>query len=357
MTDQYGLDEDDLHDIRLLCDGDENRMRTALHLFNNQRASSSGTNYRSVIKDFKQMCSESEGMSYKKFGLKEVVKFITWAHEAKKGHSYLSYIRPALKTIERIRNVSEDESVFSNEIVNDILKGGKRLANIRAGPVKKMDAVPMEAIRTAIKIHIWDKAQDVRSINLPYFRTIFQWVVMGATLCRFEGYRHLKAKHFSIFTDTTGAKGVRIFFPLEKNDVTHRGKVKMMAQGEPGSIIEPVSLTMLYFERCGFRMADDDDNYILCRTIRKDEADGRYQLGYQTSVNDGKKVLESVGFGHIKYGSSSTKRIGATNAIVNDVDLDTVTHAGGWATREMVTRYTEHSDDFKLKIARNMKFN
>ena len=169
MSDQYDLDESDLSDIRALCDGDEDRMKTAIHLFNSQRAVSSGSNYRKVIIDFKKMCAESPGMSYGNFGLREAVKFITWAHEVKKGHSYLSYIRPALKTIEKIRNVHEENSVFSNELVNDMLKGGKRLASMRAGPVKKMEAVPMDAIRLALKIHVWDKAKDVTSINLPFF--------------------------------------------------------------------------------------------------------------------------------------------------------------------------------------------
>ena len=356
MADQYDLDESDLTDIRALCDGDESRVKVAVHLFNSQRAVSSGANYRNVIIDFKGICAESPNMSYSKFGLREVIKFITWAHETKKGSSYLSYIKPALRTIEKIRNVREEESVFSNELINDMLKGGKRLASMRAGPVKKMEAVPMDAIRLALKVHIWDKARDITSINLPFFRTIFQWVVMGTTLCRFEGFKHLRAKHFSIFVGEGGERGVRIFFPHEKNDVTHRGMIKMMAQGPPGSIIEPVTLTMLYFERCQFQMSENDESYILCRTKKGDQADGRHRLGYQTLVKDGKRVLESVGYGHIKYGTTSTKRIGATNAIVNDVDLDTITHAGGWRSRDMVTRYTQHSDHFKLKIAKQMKF-
>ena len=356
MANHYEFDESDLNDIRELCDGDEGRLNIAVHLFNSQRAVSSGSNYRTVIIDFKNMCNESPNMSYKNFGLREVIKFITWAHEVKKGHSYLAYIKPALKTVERIRNIREENSVFANEIVNDMLKGSKRLASERAGPVKKMDAVPMEAIRLALTEHIWSRAHDVSSINLPFFRTIFQWVVMGSTLCRFEGYKHLRAKHFSVFTDGKGAKGIRIFFPKEKNDVTHRGMIKMMAQGDQGSIIEPVSLTFLYFERCKFSMDGVDESFILCRSKNRVEADGRHKLGYQTSVNDGRRLLKSIGFGHVKYGSSSTKRIGATNAIVNDVDLDTVTHAGGWRSRDMVTRYTEHSDHFKLKVAKQMKF-
>ena len=127
---------------------------------------------------------------------------------------------------------------------------------------------------------------------------------------------------------------------------------------QKGEVIDPFSLTLLYFERCGFVMGSNDESFICCRSKGPGgrEADGRFQLSYQTAIKNGRDLLKNIGFGNIRYGSKSAKYSGATNANEKGVDFNIITNVGGWKTHGIFARYTHNSDDYKLKIAQKMLF-
>ena len=350
----YSLEPEDLDNISRLCHGNQESMDIALTLFNSQRATNTGIGYAGVIRQFKVFCQEQKDFSYENFGTKEVFGFIIQSYKVGKGKNFISYIKPAINTIETARGITREDSVFSNDTIRAVLAGAKRRAAEDAPLVKKMDELPLDCLKKGLMKHIWSKSVD--EINFVVFRTLYRWMVMGFTLVRFEGYRHVQAKHVNIVTDKEGKRAVSILFIKDKNDQVHNGSTRMLPE-QQGEIIEPLTLTLLFFQKAGFTLGKGED-FLNCRSrgMNGSKANGRFPLSYTTALEDGKKVARELGFADVKYGETSAKRLGASNARQNNVSLDTIAHVGGWRNKSMVERYLANSVDTKMQHARDLKF-
>ena len=190
-------------------------------------------------------------------------------------------------------------------------------------------------------------------IDLKIFRTVYRWVVMSFTLCRFDEYKELRALHFRVLDDK---EAIQIFFPRAKNDQFHNGMIKMLPK-QANSIMNPMALTLLYFQRCGFQMDGKDTSYINCRVAgaKVNRARGDARLSYSEASKSAKTLLTQLGYGHIRYGESSAKRTGVTVALNNEVPIDIVQQVGGWRTPGMPLTYMSSSAEHKVKIAKDMK--
>jgi len=346
----FGFEPADTDGFHRICSGDADKTNTALMLFNSYRAPTTSTNYAAVIKDFKNFCAEAENLSYETFGAKEVAQFIVQAHDQKRGKAYMSYIKPAISAIEAVRETPSERSAFDSKAVTRMLGGAIRHAAETAPPITKVDELPMDALKKGLTTFIWGK--ELEDIHFVTFRTLYRWMLGAITLARFEGIRHVQSKHVKILTDSLGNRAVQIFLTKEKNDQLHCGQYRMLPEA-PGEVIEPLTLTLLYFRKAGFKLGEGD-NYISCRTQGK-TADGRFPISYGTAATDGKSLLKKMGFA-VRYGENSARRLGASNARRNEVPMDVIEEVGGWKTKGMVERYLSNTVDSKIKQAKALKF-
>jgi hypothetical protein len=250
----FGLDVRDMKRLKGICGSDPKKMSSAMFLFNNKQAEGTTKMYARIIKDFKEHCDKSERLTYEDFGETEVGDFVITSKEKKKGGTYFSCIKPALSRLELTRGVKEENSAFT-QLIDHLLLGAKRYAGEVAPEVKKMEPVPKEVVKQALLTYIWPFFHDPQQIDLKIFRTLFRWVIMIFTLCRFDGFNHLQAKHFTITADQ---QAIRILFPKSKTDQFHNGKVSYLPR-EEGSAFNPVALTALYFKKCGLKFDGVDE--------------------------------------------------------------------------------------------------
>ena len=345
----YGLEPTDTDSFYRLCGGNQDMVDVALTLFNSQKAATTGRNYSHVIRDLKEFCAKN-GYSYDLLDEKSVAQFVVTSYTKKKGKSYLAYIRPAIRTIEEARGIPSDRSVCNNVQIAAMLAGAKRRAAEEAPPIEKVDELPMEALKNGLRLYVWNK--PIKEIDFVVFRTLYRWTVAAYTMIRFEGIRHIRSKHVKIVTDSFGQRAVQIYVEKEKNDQLHMGQFRVMPEA-PGEIIEPVTLTLLYFKRAGFTIGKGEE-FVWCRSQGK-RADGRNALAYPTTLKDGKKLAKSLGY-EIRYGENSTRRLGATNALRNNVPMDKIAAIGGWKTKGIVEHYLSNTVDSKIAQAQALNF-
>ena len=346
----FGFEKTDTDGFHRICSGDAEMTETALMLFNSYRAPTTSANYASVVRDFQHFCSNSERFNYDAFGPKEVAQFIIHAHNLKKGKTYMAYIKPAITAIEAARRTPDHRSVFCDKVVTRMLGGAIRRAAEIAPPTEKVDELPMDALKNGLLRYVWGK--DLADIEFIKFRTLYRWMVGAITLARFEGIRHVKSKDVKIVTTSSGDRAVQIYIEKEKNDQLHRGQYRMLPEAS-GEVIEPLTLTLMYFKKAGFSLGEGD-NYICCRTMGK-AADGRHALRYCTAVSDGKKLVKELGY-DIRYGENSARGLGASNARRSGVPMDIIEEVGGWKTKGMVKRYLTNTVDSKVGQAKTLKF-
>ena len=348
----YGLGPEDENHFYAICEGDTEKVKTARLLFNSQRATNTGKNYKVVIQDFQDFCDTNKSYSYAFFGKKEIFNFIVSTHEKGKGRTYVSYIRPAISTLEAARGIAKEDSVFHDDTVVAMLAGAKRRAAELAPPIRKVDELPLECLKKGLQVFVW--ARDLQDIDFVTFRTLYRWLVEAMTLVRFEGFRHVKTKHVTIVQDSQNRKAVSIYFQKEKNDQLHMGQIRMLPE-QPGQVIEPLTLTLLYFQRAGFQLGKGEE-FISCRSKnRGKDANGQYPLRYATAMENGRELAKKLGF-NIRYGENSARRLGASNARRNKVPMDVIAEVGGWKTKGMVERYTSNTVETKIGQALDLKF-
>ena len=352
VTNILKLGPTDLERTENICRGNIANINVANLLFNSQQAKGTSKAYGSIIAKFQEFCTTTEGCSYVNFGEKEVGGFVLEMVKQNLHKNTLACIKPAIERIERVKGIKD--TAFTPLIIS-WLCGAKRLACEIEPRVKKMEAIPLEAIKKALREHIWVYVMEPEKIDFKIFRTVYRWVVMAFTLCRFDDFAELRAKHFQI---VEGQDAIQIFFPRSKNDQFHNGMIKMLPR-QDDSIVNPLALTLLYFKKCGFQMNGIDDSFINCRMAGNvsQRARGDAKLSYSEASKQAKLLLAQLGFEHIRYGESSAKRTGVTVALNQEVPIDTVQQVGGWRTQGMPLTYMSSSVSHKIKIVKDMKIN
>ena len=319
-------------------------------MFNSQQAKGTSKSYGYIIKKFRDHCDSSADYDYTNFGEVEVGSFVLNMVQANLSKNIIACIKPAIERLEVAKGVKE--TAFT-PLICKWLSGAKRLACEIEPMIKKMDPIPLEAIKKALREHIWIHVAHPERIDMKVFRTVFRWVVMSFTLCRFDEFKELRALHFTVVEDQ---QAIQVFFPRAKNDQFHNGTLKMLPKQED-SILNPMALTLLYFQRFGLQMNGTDTSYINCRITGTSvkRALGNVRLSYSEAAKLAKGLLRQMGYGHIRYGESSAKRTGVTVALNSDVPIDVVQQVGGWKTPGMPLTYMASSIDHKVRIVKDMK--
>ena len=146
--------------------------------------------------------------------------------------------------------------------INEMIEGGKRISASAREPVKKMKPIERKVIEKAVQRIVIPHINCPSMIDHVHFRTIFRWVIYFESLCRFDDFDKLKARHFKIYQDE-----VEIFFPSRKNDQHHNGHVHVISAQPHDSVYDPVMLIHYYFLRCGFKPINSgevDENFVNC---------------------------------------------------------------------------------------------
>lgn len=349
---RYEMEEEELLFLKLITDGNLELQEAGKDMFIGHRAKGTMEGYNIVQKRFKTFCDETTGLSYKVLGIKEVSRYVIDCKIRKVPYSYWMKLKPAIVKLLDIRNVDKD-TVFTT-MVDKLIQGGKREASERRPPVKKMEALAQECIEKGLKKYVWPYVEDVMKIDLMKLRILFRWVVARHTLCRFDSYSYLQAKHFEVSSCQTA---INVTFPKGKTDQFRNGEVKPLYMNHD-SVINPMLLTLVYFQRCGYSMDQTDESYINCmikRTKQGQEPIPDRWLSAGTAKQQGRALLEELGFDGSRHGNTSAKRGGVTDSLRGGASVETLQQVGLWKTAGMPLYYAKNDEAYKIQKAWDMK--
>ena len=328
------------------CANDQEKELTA-KLFDGQLARGTSSAYNKVIRDFKEFCDAEPDLSYNSFGSREVHRFVL--AKSVKGVTYLANIKPAITRLEVLRGRVSPSAV--TPFIEQLLSGAKRIRNQEKPEVVKMEALDPVTIRKGVEIHIIPLVDTPQLIDLQVFRTLYRWVFCAHTLTRFEGYSYLKAKHFKRLPC---GSAIAVKVPREKNDPKCKGQDKMLSN-QPGNKVNPMMLTELYFQVCGYTIGQGEQ-YINCRIMKvngRSVPHHKFSLSRSEAAKQGKKLAASLGHTG-RYGETSAKRMGVTEALRSGVSIDTLQQVGQWKNNAMPLYYLQNSDAHKVKVYKQM---
>ena len=349
---RFDLVEADLGAMKDLAGEDAELLRETKKLFDSQLASGTVDRYNRIIKEFRDFCDSDSGLSYKNFTEVEVGRFIVKNSSKNRGEAFWGAVKPALESVQKARNVQAGRTAFTTMVLG-CLAGAKRRAAENRPPVRKMIALPEEALNKALEVYIYEHVPDnLEKIDLSKFRTIFRWTIIKYTMCRWDGFDYLRAKHFSLSKE---GNDLFVMFPRSKSDQFGKGKKCTLASRV--HISNPVTLTLLYFKLFGLEMDGVDESRINCAlrytkeglVPKKDES-----LSYNEGMKQAKKMLEDLGFSSEGYGESSAKRAGVTEPLERGATVEQIQLVGGWKTPGMPLYYAQMNEQFKIELAQKM---
>ena len=344
-----GLSEQDrIYVDGLIVGGEENR-QMARQLYDHHQAEGTIKAYSRTIAAFKRYCEETESLSYEEFGEKEVLNFIIEAVAKDKGPQFLATIKPAVERIEEMRGIPKEKTAFT-AVVNKHLAGAKRTATQAAPKKIKKEAIPVELIEEILEKDIYAKGSNIENIDFETLRTVFKWVVQAQTFCRFDEFSRLRACDFRFNEDKEGI--IVSFCRGAKNDQMHKGNERVLPR-QRGKIFDAYTLTLIFFEKCGYKMDQKDQGINHCAMTKNGKPVQR-RLSRQAASKGTAKLLRKYGYDPRKYGETSAKRTGVTNAYRQGVPLEKIQELGNWRTPGMPREYVQATDEYKAELAKSM---
>lgn len=346
------LTETDRSRIDNLIIGNNQDKQRARSIYDNHQTAETEKQYGRVIKDFRLFCEDTEGLSYDNFGEKEIINYVNNCIKRNKGHQWLAGIKPGLERVEEMRGIAKLDSAFTAVAVK-MLAGAKRMAVQMAPPVRKKEAIPVKLVERILQEKILPYKYDVMKIHLETFRTVFKWVIQAKTICRWEEFSKLRAEDFR---PIEGEDSIMVSFCRgAKNDQMHRGSERALTR-EVNKVICPFELTIMYFERCNLRMVKGDTSFVCCAINRNGDAKRSMGISRQTAAKCSERLLTAYGEDPRKYGETSGKRMGVTEAFKKGVPIEKIQEIGNWKTPEMPLRYIHATDQYKVDLAKKLNF-
>ena len=171
-------------------------------------------NYDLIVKKFENLCLKHD-LPYPEFSEFSVVLFFHQSLEAKETYSFFQSVLPALAAVERARGATTSAiTPFVRDMKNTI---SRNLAPFRP-PTKKAENITWAHISDLYVKEFVEK--DEAEWDRFNFRTLFRFVIIFCTMCRFNDFNLLKSSHFKFFSDR-----IELNFPSAKNDQFFEGIV------------------------------------------------------------------------------------------------------------------------------------
>ena len=329
---------------------DPSLKESAFEVLNSVLAGSTQRNYNYVWKQFVAFGAKN-GKNLNENGLDEkiLIKYLLHKNKEKSGLSFYSKIIPAIKLECDIRGWSSD--VLKSDMLLRIVEGCKRKAATRRSPIKKAAPLSLQVIKMLVSKYVVPHQTDASKIQAAAFRSIFRAMIQYHTMCRWDCFKHLRAKHFVLIDGN-----IEVTFPQAKNDQYHAGNTTFLVASS--SEFCPVQITRIYFKRFGLKMDGKDDSYVNFQLRKKEGhiyADARCSLGYTTAVENLRKLLRVNGFEDKGISEKSAKIAGVTETMEAGASAEEVMWLGRWKTTSMPNHYKHNSDEFKIGLAKKVQ--
>ena len=300
--------------------------------------------YSSALTHFQKFCCERD-LSFPDFSAEAVLQYVLLLDKNGASFGSLAKVKPALQYLESTLGRS---SVFTPSI-DLFLKGAENRALAKRGPVRKAPVVSSDQIVSVLTRFYLPYVCQAHLIEPVCFRTLFRLVFVYHTLCRYDCFSKLQAKHFELVGDD-----ITVTFPAAKNDQQHAGQRSCLQKTD--SPFCPVAVTKNFF-RCfqlRFGAAAGDASFVSFQ-LRRDSAAVvpifSRPLGYSSATADLRKLFKGAGVPESLATDKSIKMAGVTAAFAAGATVEDLMHAGRWRSPNIPLHYKHNSLDFKKDMA------
>ena len=320
--------------------------------FQNSKAPKTIDQYTRHVKRLKTWATKV-GVSYLPLSVDDLLVYLVYLSETTSSFANVKMAKYAIKFAHSCEGFI---SPTDDPAVNLILEAARRFWS---HPVKKARPMTVEIIKLLVDGIL---GQDVyRSpgqfkVSIADWRVVANIIVKFCFLCRSDDVVELKRSHFTFVRDL-----LYIHFPKAKNDQFHDGRTTLF-EARKNKVYCPVFIVYKYFQRLGYK--NNSDGYFLPKiktlkvgrkygkTIKVQVPNEKDHIGYQTCINDRRRVLNSLGLPGHEFTEHSDKAGGMSTIVNSGANLEDAQTHGRWKSIAVAHSYVQKSEKKKRELSR-----
>ena len=141
---------------------------------------------------------------------------------------------------------------------------------------------------------------------------------------------------------------LRVMFKDGKNDYYSEGAERVVAANPQEPRYCPVQLTQNYFEFLGGGF----NGFLVPSCLPNTGPDPSKSVPYNGALEDLRNLLNDLGHDGKRYGEHSGKRGGATVAVENGMDMETLKRFGRWRSADVPSKYVDLGTKSRIEMSK-----
>ena len=147
------------------------------------------------------------------------------------------------------------------------------------------------------------------------------------------------------------SKHLRILFKGGKNDLYTEGAERIVAANPDEPFCCPVRFTENYFRFLG----GSYDGYLVPVGRPDYTPDPTKPLHYSLALEDLRRLLTDLGYDGKLFGEHSGKRGGASAAVGNGMDMETLQRLGRWRSTTVPAKYVDLDTNSRIEMSKKLQ--
>lgn len=140
---------------------------------------------------------------------------------------------------------------------------------------------------------------------------------------------------------------LRVMFKDGKNDYYSEGAERVVAANTWEPRYCPVKLTQNYFEFLGGRF----EGFLVPSCLPNSSPNPAKSVPYNGALEDLRSLLSELGHDAKRYGEHSGKRGGASMAVENGMDMETLKRFGRWRSAAVPSKYVDLGTQARIQMS------
>ena len=304
---------------------------------------STQSQYARVYSVWKEFCFDNQLPEFEA-GHEALASCLSLIMDQTNSYSSVSMLAAAIANEHRIHL---KPSPTGHECISKLFKGFKLASQTSRNPVQPLtDQIVRQMID---KLYHPTHGRDGLKAPLVLWRTVWRVVMEFYTLGRFSDI--IKLQRNDVRFGALPSPHLRVLFKGGKNDQYSEGAERIIAAFPEEKRYCPLGLTRNYFQYLGA----GHTGFLVPACCPDLTPDPSKSVPYSGALDDLRKLLNELGYDGKLFGEHSGKRGGATQAVENGMDLETLKRLGGWRSPAMPAKYVDLAIPSRIEISKKMQ--
>lgn len=235
-------------------------------------------------------------------------------------------------------------SPTEHRCISDLFKGFRASAE-----TSRQTVLPITEtiVRQMIdKVYHPSHGRDGQKASLVLWRTAWRVLMEFNTLGRFSDI--VRLTRADVRFGTSPSPHLKLLFKGGKNDFYSEGADRIVASNSYEPCYCPVIFTKNYFEFLGYNF----DGFLVPACLPNARPNPLKTVPYNGALDDLRTLLNELGYDGKHYGEHSGKRGGATAAVENGMDMDTLKRLGRWRSATIPSKYVDLGTGARIEMSK-----